>query len=112
MPLLCDFPQCIFGPFPDLFGAKVLFRLFGVVEGKARAKLETEDVVENVDHVPYTEQLLFQLVMPAERVRIVLRNGEYAREPAELARLLVAIDHGGLGVALRRLAVAVVLARE
>ena len=43
---------------------------------------------------------------------VVLRDRENARETAELAGLLVAVDHGGLGVALGHFAIAVWFAVE
>ena len=110
--LFCYFAERGLGVLPYLFGAEVFFRLFRVVEGEARADFEAEGNVEHVDDIPQAEKFLLDLRVAAKYVAIVLRDREDAREAAELARLLVAVDHGGLGVALGHLAVAVGPARK
>ena len=71
-----------------------------------RELAHAERVVEEVDVVEHRVDLLLDLVLRAEDVRVVLAELARARQPLQAPGRLVAVQDGGLGVADRQVAVA------
>src|SRR5258708_2299025 len=101
------------GLLPYLLGPEVFLKLLGIMTRKTHLHVvEAECAIESIDDIPDGEDLGLDLALSGKHVRIVLSDGEHAREARELARLLVAVDHGGLGKAHRHVAVALLRARK
>ena len=88
------------GLLPVLVGTDVLGRVLGVAEGDLRGELVEVQGLEDVqDQVDDLLELLLDLVLAAEQVRIVLGESADAGQAVQLTGLLVAVHGAELGVA-------------
>ena len=90
------------------------FLVVGHVLALAAAQRELHPVVAQLvavehlaDQLQRPAELFLDLVGPAEDVAVVLRQRPHARQAAQLARLLVAVERGELGEAQRQVAIGV-----
>ena len=73
--------------------------------GELELGLEVEQVVDAEAHVEAAEHLVLDLLLGAEDVRVVLREGAGAQQAVQHAARLVAVDEPRLAVADRQVPV-------
>ena len=88
---------------PYLVGADVFLVVIGVTKRDLRfVVLEIEGFEDDIDDLHDSDELLFNLILAAEDMRVILSKGTHACESVQLAGLLIAIDGTELRAAERQ----------
>ena len=96
------------GLLPVLVGTDVLGRVLGIAQGNlGRELVEVQGLEDIQDQVDDLLELLLDLVLAAEQVRIILGESADTRKSVQFTGLLVAIDGAELGIAQREFLVGV-----